>query len=100
MTLQTSLVSYYSMRQDEIEAGLLEVNKNKEDPMRLQNIMNTELKDSDFRQFPFPHTAYRIDNNYLSHDLFAEFPLPHHLGSFLYTSKDRTKQQTFASKKN
>jgi len=38
--------------------------------------------------FPYEPITYHIDNTFMSHELIGRMPLPHRLGSTLYTQKD------------
>lgn len=44
--------------------------------------------DKDFTRFPYESITYHIHNTFVSHEFMGRMPLPHRLGSTLYTQKD------------
>ncbi|TAJ12774.1 hypothetical protein EPO56_03905, partial [Patescibacteria group bacterium] len=46
------------------------------------------VADSEFEDFPYANTTYYLDNLFLGHEFMARMPLPHRLGSTLYTGRD------------
>jgi hypothetical protein len=86
---QRTLASYFGETSDEIKDGLQHRQQEARNPQRLHAMWDEKVADKQFRQFPYPSTTYQIDEQYLSFDVFAEMPLPHHLGTYLYTSADQ-----------
>jgi hypothetical protein len=85
---QRTLASYFGATSDEVLDGLENRKLEAKNPQRLRNMMDEKVPDRQFRQFPYPSITYQVDNEYLSFDVFAELPLPHHMGTYLYTSLD------------
>lgn len=46
------------------------------------------VPDSAFESFPYENITYQIDNIFISRELMCRMPLPHRIGSTLYTGKD------------
>ena len=44
--------------------------------------------DKEFTQFPYESITYHIHNTFVSHEFMGRMPLPHRMGSTLYTQKD------------
>lgn len=49
----------------------------------------TAAKDSDFASFPYENITYHLDNTFLSYEFMSRMPLPHRIGTILYTHKDQ-----------
>jgi hypothetical protein len=86
---QTTLASYFSLNAEEINEAVNAREYQRKNPNRLLDFINAEIKDGEFKQFPFSATTYRIYNELVSFDLFASTPLPHRIDSILYTSEQR-----------
>ena len=60
---------------------------------RIEDAVNNALYDGDkeFTQFPYKSITYHIHNAFMSHEFMGRMPLPHRMGSTLYTQKDLVK---------
>lgn len=56
---------------------------------RLEQMLKEKVEEKSFHHFPFANTTYRVDCTSLSLELMSEMPLPHRMGSFLYTEAQR-----------
>lgn len=45
-------------------------------------------QDKEFTQFPYESITYHLHNTFASHEFIGRMPLPHRIGSTLYTQKD------------
>lgn len=45
-------------------------------------------QDKEFTQFPYESITYHLHNTFVSHEFVSRMPLPHRIGSTLYTQKD------------
>jgi hypothetical protein len=86
---QRSIASYCGQTNYEIESGLEQQHECRNNKDRLMDARTDGFQDKLFNRYPYPSTTYRIDSQDLSHDKIFRLPLPHHIGSYLYTTKDR-----------
>ena len=57
---------------------------------RLNYAVQTRCSDKAFEQFPLPNITYEYSNFFMSSDFVMRIPLPHRIGSQLYTEADKT----------
>lgn len=81
---QCSLASYFAVEDEEAAT----------DPLRLMKLAARAPDDSAFQRFPFPSVTYRIASAYAGHDVLADAPLPHRLGSCLSSTRHAAELAT------
>jgi hypothetical protein len=87
---QRTMACYFGheLNSDDIAEALESRQMEAKNPERLCQMLAEEVADRQFRQFPYPSITYQVDPDYLSFDVFADMPLPHRLGTYLYTTLD------------
>ena len=85
---QRCLAQYYSENGAAIRDAMTRLSEAR-DPERLAELLGDEVKDREFRQFPLPSVTYRYDPQFICAEMLPHTPLPHRLGTYLYTSEHR-----------
>lgn len=88
---QRSLRSYFEPWSEQVREHLSRKRRDEEQHTervdRLQRMMREQVSDAEFCEFPHPGTTYRVDQAFLSMEVLGDAPLPHRLGTHLYTAQ-------------
>lgn len=89
MLPQRCLACYCSESEAAINQAMEAQMNNQRNPERLIEMMDQSPDDRQFTQFPMRAITYSFDTRFCCSEMLPHTPLPHRLGTYLYTTADR-----------